>query len=229
MKEIIGVTSYKGGVGTSTAAYGIARALAKNNSSVCLVDCKHCGDLDIMLGVEDQRLMGFDDLLYGRSLEDTVLNLDSFDFCGAPYNKESWSDGIKARIKESKYDVVVLDSPRDISICTRVVVVTTVSVSSVRAAECLADESLNLGIETGIVVNRFGELEKVLGVESIMDSTHSRLYGIVPYVPFLSEGEEAFEKDNAMKNIASRLMGGNVPIFEGSKQKNKLKKILNKK
>jgi len=58
MKKIIGVLSYKGGVGTSTVSGGIARALAEMEYKVCLVDCKYCGDLDIILGAEDRRLTG---------------------------------------------------------------------------------------------------------------------------------------------------------------------------
>ena len=49
----------------------------------------------------------------------------------------------------------------------------------------------------------------------------------VPFVPFLFEGERAHEKDNALKNAANRLKGESIPIFEGSKQRNRLKKILN--
>ena len=228
MKKIIGVLSYKGGVGTSTVSCGIAEALAGQGFSVCLVDCKFCGDLDIILGVEDRRLTGFDDISGGRTLEDIVLKCESFDFCGAPYTVGAWNEEAVKGITQSGYDLVVLDSPDDPGICDIIAVVTSQNPSSVRAAECLALEVQGRGIDVGIIVNRFGEFEKSVSVESIIDSTHARLLGAVPYIPFLCEGKKSYEKDNALRNTAIRINGGGVPIFEGSKQKNMLKRILNK-
>ncbi len=228
MKKIIGVLSYKGGVGTSTVSGGIARALAEMEYKVCLVDCKYCGDLDIILGAEDRRLTGLDDLSRGMSLEQAAIKCGAFDFCGAPYLKNSWNEECVKGITEGEYDYIILDSPLELGVCHVAVIVTTQNPSGVRAAECLADEAEDAGVLGGIVVNRFGEFEKAVSVEEIIDLTHSRLLGAVPYIPFLCEGKESYEKDNALWNTAARIVGRDVPVFEGSRQRNMLKKILNK-
>ncbi len=231
MKRIFGVISYKGGVGTSTVAMGLARALNLSGHSVCLVDCKRCGDLDIMLGAENSSLFSLDDLLRGKALSQVCQNVGGLDFCAAPSEKEfhELSQVLRDNLSESECEFAVLDMPWDLGLCTDAVIVTSGSAASVRAAECLSFEAQQKGINTGIVVNRFGEFEKAVSVSDIVDITHSRLLGIVPYVPFLFEGESSFEKENALANTVRRLCGEEIPVFTGSKQKNRLKKILKKK
>ena len=227
VRRIIGVLSYKGGVGVSTVALGIAQNIASAYEKVCLVDCKRAGNLDMMLGVEDGALLGFDDLCRGMALEEVAMMAGNIRFCTAPFSKELDSAFGYRKIKESGYDCIVLDSPSDPDICTDIVLVTSAEPSSVRAAENLAFDLENKELECSLLVNRFGEFEKAVPVEEIIDRTHLKLAGIVPYVPFLFEGGASFEKDNALKNVVKRINGEDAPIFEGSKQRNRLKKILN--
>ena len=227
MRKIIGVVSYKGGVGVSTVAWGIAQNIASVFERVCLADCKRAGNLDMMIGIEDGVLFGFDDLCRGMELEAVVSKADKIDFCSAPLSGGLDEDLGYRKIQESGYDCIVLDSPSNLEICTDVIVVTSAEPSSVRAAESLAFDLEKKELDCSLLVNRFGEFEKAVPVEEIIDRTHLRLAGIVPFVPFLFEGERAHEKDNALKNAANRLKGESIPIFEGSKQRNRLKKILN--
>ena len=61
------ITSGKGGVGKSTAAVGLRRALAARGRRVLLVDCDAgLRSLDRMTGTEESLVFDSSDVVYGR-------------------------------------------------------------------------------------------------------------------------------------------------------------------
>lgn len=228
MKKIIGVVSGKGGVGTSSVCVGLARALACAGERVCLVDCKHRGNLDILTGLQDDVLFGFDDVCRGRELSEVAQECAGFSLCSAPYDEECDHKVGYGAIERGDFDFIILDSPSTLLICTDAVLVTTSDPSSVRATEQIAQEVHRQCENVGVLVNRFAEFEKAVSVEKIMDLTHAKLIGVVPYIPFLFEGEVSYELTNALCNAADRIKGESVPVFDGSKYKNRFKRILTK-
>ena len=78
MGRVIFVTAFKGGVGKTTAAAGIAAALASLGKRVCIVDADfgmRC--MDLVLGLENSVLFDCGDVLAGRcSLEDALMRVD---------------------------------------------------------------------------------------------------------------------------------------------------------
>lgn len=61
------ITSGKGGVGKSTAAVGLGRALASRGRRVLLVDCDAgLRSLDRMTGTEENLVFDISDVVFGR-------------------------------------------------------------------------------------------------------------------------------------------------------------------
>ena len=225
MGKIIGVVSLKGGVGVSSISAGIAKWMSKE-SNLCLVDCKYNGSLDIILNLQDSALFGFDDMCRGKNLSEVSTQGTNFCFCSAPFEKELDCSEAYRRIKESEYDLTVLDQPEDPGICDTAVIVTTLEASSVRCVEKLSWELQTKGISTVLLINRFGEFKNEISAERVVDLTHTRLIGAVPYEACMPEGTRSEEVENALCNVAKRISGQDVPIFEGSKKRSKYKKML---
>lgn len=82
--KFIMIASSKGGVGKSTAALGISRALAQNGSKVLLADLDFGNAcLDMLLGVQDSVLCTLQDVAAGRaSAEGALIKIEE------PLNKK---------------------------------------------------------------------------------------------------------------------------------------------
>ena len=225
MGKIIGVVSLKGGVGVSSISAGIANWMSKENK-LCLVDCKMNGSLDIILDLQDSALFGFDDMCRGLELSRVSTQGPNFHFCSAPFEKELDRSQAYKMIKESEYELTVLDQPEDAGVCDTALIVTTLEASSVRCAEKLSWELQSKGIGTMLIINRFGEFKNEMSADKVVDLTHTRLVGVIPYEECMSEGTRSEEVDNALCNIAKRISGQGVPILEGSKKRSKYKKML---
>ena len=67
MSEVIVITSGKGGVGKSTMAVGLGRALAQRGRRVLLVDCDAgLRSLDRMTGTEENLVFDMADVVFAR-------------------------------------------------------------------------------------------------------------------------------------------------------------------
>lgn len=168
-------------------------------------------------------------------------------FCAAPYSsseipsKEQFHRVISAYASSGNYDYILIDTPGDarstlelVAGCAdTAVIVTTHQPAAIRAAE-----------RTGILVREYGTGESFLlindfaqkevkkgyhpGILSVIDRTGIRLIGAVPHDERISRFQEngiLIPETNmvdcvaAFKNVAARLQGDDVPLFEGFNEK----------
>lgn len=236
------ITSGKGGVGKSTAAVGLGRALSERGRRVLLVDCDAgLRSLDRMTGVEEQLVFDSSDVVFGRcSPAEAIYPVsDGLFLLPAPASGDDLVRPAVMRrlvpLLKRYYDHVLLDSPAGIG-------------GGFRAAACAADRALlvcspdpvcvrsienarkllaGLQIEDKrLIINRFnGDFFDQTGVypdlDGVIDACGVRLFGLVPEdismaAAFL-KGKPAPEASPgmlAMRRIAARLEGEAVPMPE---------------
>lgn len=163
MGRVIFVTAFKGGVGKTTAAAGIAAALASLGKKVCVVDADfgmRC--MDLVLGMESRVLFDCSDVLNGRcSLSEAVVPVidgGSLWFLPAPmrydgraFPKEK-ADALFAELRGT-YDFCLVDSSAELSDYYRLfageadeaIVVSLHQSTAVRAAEKTAANLASFG------------------------------------------------------------------------------------
>lgn len=204
----ISVASSKGGIGKTTVALGIARALADAGHRVLLVDMDFGNAcLDILTGVENEVLYTVADIINGScepkeaviSLEQSGLYLLSAPAGG----RESVTDkGALCRAVNSAAEAVeasftVLDTGAGVNVCAdaafsvsdTVLVVAGHSPVSIRAAQSTAQRIADTAYaEVKLVINAFdtGNIIKVrrghrTGMLDIIDNSGISLGGVVPY------------------------------------------------
>ena len=153
----------------------------------------------------------------------------------------------KAAAKEAEASFVIVDTGAGVNPVTdaaagwadTVLVVASHNPISLRAAEGTVARMNEKGIkDIRLVVNSF-EAEATIkrrgsrkGLLDIIDMSRAPLAGVVPYdysLMLFHEGlsvKESREADAAFRNIAHRLMGEDVPIFEGINKIRKRRKKL---
>lgn len=238
------ITSGKGGVGKSTAAVGLGRALSRRGRRVLLVDCDAgLRSLDRMTGTEENLVFDISDVVYGRCAPAEAIypcaGSEGLFLLPAPsLGEDRIRPGIMRKLiplLKRYYDYVLLDSPAGVG-------------DGFRAAACAADRALivcspdpvcirgvnsvrgllqELGIrETRLIINRFnGRFFDETGVygdlDSVIDAAGVRLFGVVPEdftmaAAFLKGGEAKSESKGMMAlcRIAGRLEGESIPVPE---------------
>lgn len=242
MGKIFAVTSGKGGVGKSTFSVGISISLAHTNSNVLLIDMDsglRC--LDLMLSVSDKLVFDIADVLNGTELEDAVLHVESvkgLNLLAASYEEEIDSEKFSEFISTTKdlYDYIVLDFPAGIDLAnyknlpsdTVFITICTPDPISIRDASFMANKISQFSENRRIVINKFSlkniKSGKNANIDEIIDSSQTRLLGIVPFdenMPHLSLRQRlktSYKTYKAYTRIAKRLCGENIPL-------KKLKKI----
>ena len=161
--RVIFVTAFKGGVGKTTAAAGIAAALASLGKRVCIVDADfgmRC--MDLVLGMESSVLYDCSDVLSGRcTLSEAIVPVGgsgSLWFLPAPMrydgrglSKEN-ADALFAELRRT-YDYCLVDSSAELSDYYRLfageadeaIVVSLHQSTAVRAAEKTAANLASFG------------------------------------------------------------------------------------
>lgn len=251
MGRVIFVTAFKGGVGKTTVAAGIAAALAALKKRVCIVDADfgmRC--MDLVLGMEDDVLYDCSDVLFGRCEPSDaivpVTGCETLYFLPAPIRydgREIPKGNMDAlfRYLRAEFDFCIVDSSAELSEYYRrfayasdeAIVVSLHQSTSVRAAEKTAANLARFGHgEVRLVVNgyrdaraREGSLPRIL---DMIRRSSVPLVGTVPYdeaLPAMQEkGTVAFcgrerarlrPTEAAFLNIALRLCGAQVPLFDG--------------
>lgn len=163
MGRVIFVTAFKGGVGKTTVAAGIAAALASLGKKVCIVDADfgmRC--MDLVLGMENRVLFDCSDVLSGRCTPSEAIvpveGSDSLWFLPAPirYNGHALSkekaNALFAELREA-YDFCLVDSSAELSDYYRLfageadeaIVVSLHQSTAVRAAEKTAANLASFG------------------------------------------------------------------------------------
>lgn len=236
------ITSGKGGVGKSTAAVGLGRALAKRGRRVLLVDCDAgLRSLDRMTGVEEGLVFDISDVVYGRCAPAQAIypcpGSEGLFLLPAPASGDNLIRPAVMRrlapLLKRYYDHVLFDSPAGVG-------------AGFRSAACAADRALvvcspdpvcvrsagsvrllldRLDVpEKKLVINRFNDpLFTRTGVygdlDGVIDASGLQLFGVAPEDQALAaaflKGQPAPEDSPAMmalSRMAARLEGEAVPM-----------------
>jgi septum site-determining protein MinD len=242
MGTAIVITSGKGGTGKTSLTGGLGSCLAAMGNKVLCID----GDiglrnLDLTLGMSDQVLMDFTDVIEGRcALADAAVcheKIKNLFLLTAPIftpAEEISMDGMKDLIRQAteEYDYVLLDAPAglgtsfNLATCAadRAIVVATTDSSSLRDAQRTAAILWERTPAVHLVINRVRP--KVLRrlnttIDDAMDYTGLPLLGLVPEDERVSlaanRGIPVITVANngaptAYHRIARRLEGEAVPL-----------------
>ncbi len=241
MSTVIAVLSGKGGTGKSTAAAALSCALSELGRNVACVDADtELRNADLCLGLGDQALLDYGDVLEGRcSLEDALLPLSDFPrlrLLAAPPEKRPGSLEALLPLLEDGFDYCVVDCPgglgdtvaEAVSLSQRALVVATADPCShrdaQRAAQFLRAAEKTEGL---LLMNRVRPRQlRVMGLtlDDSIDLIGLRLLGYVPEderVPLaLGAGRPLLAEDRrprrgaaaAFRRVARRLDGQSVPL-----------------
>lgn len=201
MGEIISVISGKGGTGKTTICAAIATCLAAEGKKVLCIDADiGLRNLDISLGMSDQPIIAFTDVMHGHyQLSDATEHpdLQNLFLFTAPLRENEGFISIAQFGKfldevRKSFDFCLIDSPAGIGTgfrltteyADRFLIISTPDPASMRDAERAA-EILTLAGKQDIhlIVNRitpklFSRMD--LTVDDIMDEVGLPLIGIVP-------------------------------------------------
>ncbi len=234
MALIILITSFKGGVGKSTAAANIASKLARSGKRTLLCDLDFdLGTLDLITGCEDRVLFDVCDAVYGRrDADDCTVKFPSnpnLFLLPAPFKNTDAVEPEKfaEKLKEicDKYDYAILDTPGADSpalsaaktFSDLAIVVSTHNPTSIRGAEKTAESLRENGVECRLLINCFDAAsvseDRRAGILSMIDATKTPLLGVIPYDRTLMFAQEKgvladggeFISSKAFDNTVQRL------------------------
>ena len=200
MARTIVITSGKGGVGKTTCAANLGRALSKRKRLVVLMEGDvGLNNLDAALGVEDKIVYEMGEVAAGKA---------SVEQCLLPVEENLWllpattaSAGLLsadffvsvAEKLRATYDYVLIDCPagleegfhRAVSAAKEAIVVTTPHITGIRDGYKTARALASYGIDrVGLIVNRVrGEYVvkgDMIAPEEIAKTMRLPLYGVVP-------------------------------------------------
>ena len=236
MAKKIVFASGKGGVGKTSAAVGIARALTQLGKSVLLVDFDNLRSIDLLVGAAESVVYDWGDVLLGRcGAEEAVYTCAGLSVMSCPrkYDAATSKDvGTLIRSFDKKYDYILCDAPAGVGRgmhlalagADKGILVATPDYVCVRAAFTASDEMIERGIsDIRLIINRAVKKDikrkKMLNIDSVIDSTAVRLIGVIPEDPKIrfgamgcticKKGQLSYQ---SFMNIAKRLSGESVPL-----------------
>lgn len=238
MSQRIVIASGKGGVGKSTVAVSLARALAQKNQRVLLFDFDiSLRSLDVMLGVSESMLFDWGDILLQQCTPNKAfIPVEGLYFITAPLRSHHTftSEKIDAMLKQldPQFDFILLDAPAGLSqgftLASRVVqtalIVATPDAVCVRSAAIAAREAMRGRVSNcRLLLNRVQQkqIQKnlFLNIDESIDATGLQLLGVVPEDPVLStllpQGKRPPKNTPsyaAFARIADRLCGQTVAL-----------------
>ncbi len=205
MKRIV-VTSAKGGIGKSTAALGLAAALANAGHRTLLVDCdigNRC--LDLMLGLEDRVLYDLSDVAEGRCTPSDALiqpeGMTDLYFCAAPVTAaaepeseiSAYIQALRLLAEETNAEYILCDTAGTGPLVRAIaedfahgaLVIATQQPASIRSAEHTASLMETWGnLPCRLLISMFEDRAATdgsrAGLLEIIDKTHVRTVGVVP-------------------------------------------------
>ncbi len=235
MAKRIVIASGKGGVGKTTVAVGLSKALAAREKRVLLVDFDNLRSVDLMLGAAESVVFDWGDLLLGRcDAEAAIGRAQGIDFLSCPPRYDGFTaQQVKALMKtlEANYDYLLFDAPAGVgaglrlacAAAQRALVVATPDPICVRAAFRAAEEMESWGVTNSrLVLNRAVrrdmQKKRLLNIDDAIDKTGVQLIAIVPEDKLLRKAgvegicqpyQLSFE---AFYNLAARIEGKQVPL-----------------
>lgn len=234
------IASAKGGVGKSTTAVGIAAEMARSGKKTLLCDLDTNGrSLDMLTGSEDRALFGFCDVVNGQRLDDAVIpsagDIDGLFLLASVGSIRM--DGLRKTVREilarEDYDFIVFDTGGGLSLAEEiaslfdsVIVTSEQSKTSVRAAEYAGERLSSVGGRNiRLAVCSFDlpsvKRENRAGIIEMIDQSSLKCVGVVPFDKKLLKMQDSgvIPKRSisalAYRNIARRLDGYDVPLFDG--------------
>jgi len=236
MKHIIVVTSGKGGVGKTTIAVGVGKALASLGNKVLLID----GDIglrniDIMLDVADNVLYDYGDILKGNCSPNKAImwtGIDNLYLLAAPQINDDFSMTAKdmeflATFWEKQMDYVIIDCPAGVgegfknavSPADLAIVVTLSDQLAIRDADRaigLLEKEENLS--QFLIINRVRKdwikKCKCISINDVIEIMGIDTLGIVPEDSNVGEEEKKSDATRAFMNIARRIEGETVELIK---------------
>lgn len=235
MAKKIVIASGKGGVGKSTTAAGLGKALSKQGLNTLLIDCDAgLASLDSMLGCREFAAFGWYDVFSGSCSPNEAVTkvFDNLSLIGAPHSTAE-SDSINAvkdlvSLLDGEYDVIITDAPaglgtgvfRAAAAADYGLIVATGDEISVRGAAAVDAKLREAGVfSTRLVINRYdlkaAKKGKLMSVDEIIDGSAVRLIGIIPEdETLLYRGTKSKKNpsEGAFERISRRLVGENVEL-----------------
>lgn len=232
------------GKSTVTANLAFAFAAQGKRTLVIDFDLSN-RSLDMFFGCESRVLYDIGDLIEGTAEpKDVVLRhsprlyfVPGYALCRRAPARASVESALKRLEAFTRADVVLIDTSGSADSSAKIIskladaaiVVSTESAVSIRAAESSAAQLSESGVrDQWLVINRFRTSlfgRDRAAVSEIIDRTRLPIIGLVPHSEYLAaeqeEGRliaEAEYRDNcraAFRNIARRLSGRDVPLFDG--------------
>lgn len=236
MAKKIVIASGKGGVGKTSVAIGVGKALCARGKSVLLVDCDTLRSIDILLGADEKVVYNWGDVINARcELHDAIYKTEDVSFMTCPRDYMGVSiKNVKQLMKEldGEFDYILLDSPAGVEmgfivssyVADRGIVVSTPDPVCVRSACQAADEMRKYATDNiRLVINRAVRADirknKMLNIDKVIDLTEVQLIGVIPEDDAIRHAcmsgsiyssEQISYK--AFNNIASRIDGEYVAL-----------------
>jgi septum site-determining protein MinD len=236
------VTSGKGGVGKTTVTANLGAALSDAGKRVAVVDADvGLRNLDVVMGLENRVRMHSLDVIEERCTLDEALVRDrvrkSLMLLPAAQNRDKDEidpEDMRDLIEElqEKFDIVLIDCPAGIEQGFRnavagaqeAIIVTTPEVSAVRDADRVAGLLPN-DMPARLIINRLRpQLVRkgtMMSVDDVLEILRLDLIGVVPddkeVIVATNRGNAVIDistspTGSAIRRIASRLLGEQVPI-----------------
>ncbi len=235
MSETIMIASGKGGVGKSTAAAFLGKALGEKNKRVLLIDGDTgLGALDIIFGVADKVMNTWLDIeLSNCSPEQAFIRISENLFLLPspkffPENPENVDENVFNNIIrqcKNNFDYIFVDASAGIESnlkwavkgCEKGIFVATADEISVRGAAAAGDKAQEYGMKREnmrLLINRFSKKaavkSRLLSIDGVIDKSGVMLLGILPEdkkIPFSSVTNVFPGKKSPFMKAVSRVCG----------------------
>ena len=236
MAKKIVIASGKGGVGKTSVAVGLGKALAARGRRVIIVDCDTLRSVDLLVNTGETLLYDWGDVMLERcQLDDAIYRADDVFMMTCPHTyKDVTLKKMRAlmEVLDKRFDYILLDSPAGIEMgfilscvaADRGIVVSTPDPVCVRSVGATADEMTNYSVsDVRLIINRVVKKDlkrkKTLNFDGVIDMTEVQLIGVIPEddkIRHSAMGGKIYSRLNpsfrAFNNIAARLEGENVPL-----------------